>query len=274
MESAIARAINCQHEPVALLWSDEKPAGSVQFRPGRWGCVMWLLAAALQGRTALCDAETVGCPGGGVGMGFGNQYKIFPGSEDCFCYFLSTGNSNWAKGRQVAEMARPFMSDAVHNAFLTGERYIKTPEQVRKFIQGLPITTIPCKYVIFKPLGEIDGEREIPKVVIFLADPDQLSALIVLANYGRDSNENVVTPFAAGCQTIGIYPYEEALKDLPRAVLGLSDISARLFLRKTIGDNLMTMSLPFPLFEEMEKNVAGSFLEMDHWQAILKTKRA
>ncbi|MFH2118960.1 MAG: DUF169 domain-containing protein, partial [Pseudomonadota bacterium] len=79
MESRIAQAIETKHPPIALIWSDEKPEGALQFQEGRWGCVMWLAASAVKGRPAVCDAKTFGCFGGGVGMGFGEQYKSFPG---------------------------------------------------------------------------------------------------------------------------------------------------------------------------------------------------
>ena len=36
----------------------------------------------------------------------------------------------------------------------------------------------------------------------FLAKPDQLSALVTLANYGRAGGENVIMPAPAVCQAI------------------------------------------------------------------------
>jgi hypothetical protein len=72
----------------------------------------------------------------------------------------------------------------------------------------------------------------------------QLSALLVLANYGRGHNENVTIPYAAGCQTVGIYPYKESESDPPRAMAGLTDLSARFYICKQLGDNLMTFAVP------------------------------
>ena len=56
----------------------------MQFSEGRWGCVMWLLVHAARGKPAVADRKTFGCFGGGVGLGFGNQYKNFPGGEEEF----------------------------------------------------------------------------------------------------------------------------------------------------------------------------------------------
>lgn len=273
MESGIAGAIEMKHPPIALLWADEKPAGAMQFQEGKWGCVMWLAASAAKGRPAACDAATFGCIGGGVGMGFGECYKSFPGSEEGFCHFLSSGIEGWAEGPAVAEMVKPFLRGEAYDNFVHGERYVKTPADVMRFIRALPITQIPKRFVVFRPLADVDPEKEPPETVIFFADPDELSALVVLANYGRGDNENVIIPFAAGCQTIGIYPYREAKADRPRAVVGLTDLSARLYLRKQLGGNLLTFAMPFSLFMEMEANVEGSFLQRPTWQEILAAKR-
>jgi hypothetical protein len=105
--------------------------------------------------------------------------------------------------------------------------------------------------------------------VIFLVDPDRLSALVVLANYAAGGNENVIIPWAAGCQTIGIFPYREARAARPRAVVGLTDPSARGFIAKQVGPNLMSLAVPFRMFETMEANVGGRFLECDTWRSLL-----
>lgn len=273
MESAIAKAIQLKYQPVALLWSDEKPADAMQFSEGKWGCVMWLAIHAAKGKAAVADKKTFGCFGGGVGLGFGNQYKNFPGGEESFYHFLSSGNAGRQGGVEIAEKIKPFMTKESYDNFLQGERYIKSPELVEKFIKALPLTEIPAAYVVFRPLSDVDTTKEKPQTIIFFVNPDQLSALTVLANYGRGNNENVIIPYAAGCQAIGIYPYREAKSKNPRAVVGLTDLSARVYVRKQLGDsNLMTFSVPFSLYEEMERNVPGSFLERHTWHSLLSEK--
>lgn len=272
MESRIADAVSLEYQPVALIWSDEKPAKAVQFQQGKWGCIMWLAASAAKGRAAACDRKTFGCFGGGVGMGFGDQYINFPGGKECFCHFLSAGNDQWEQGRQAAEKVKPFLRDEAYDNFVSGERYLKTPERVRQFIENLPITDIPAKYVVFKPFADVDLDEESPRIVVFFVDPDQLSAMTVLANYDRPDNHNVIMPYAAGCQTIGIYPYREARTERPKAVVGLTDLSARVYIRKQLADNLMTFAVPLAMFKEMENNVAGSFLERPTWRALLTAK--
>jgi len=172
-------------------------------------------------------------------------------------------------GAELAENIKPFMTRESHENFLNGERYIENPAGVRRFLAALPMTDIPAATVVFKPLDAVDGANETPQAVIFFVSPDQLSALTVLANYARGDNENVIIPYAAGCQTIGIYPYREAASARPRAVVGLTDLSARLYVRKQLGDpHLLTFTVPFALFEEMERSVPGSFLERPTWLAL------
>jgi uncharacterized protein (DUF169 family) len=272
MKSKIAGAIGLKYQPIALLWADKKPANAVQFQAGKWGCITWLAASAVKGKVAVCDRKTFGCFGGGVGMGFGDQYLNFPGGKDCFCHFLSAGNRQWEQGRLAAEKVKPYLRKESYDNFVSGERYIKTPERVHQFLQSLPIVDIPAEFVVFKPLAQIEPAQEAPKVIIFFVDPDQLSSLVVLANYDRPDNLNVIIPYAAGCQTIGIYPYREAEAERQRAVVGLTDLSARTYIRKQLADNLMTFAVPLAMFEEMEHNVEGSFLERPTWQALLKTK--
>ncbi|WP_028575568.1 DUF169 domain-containing protein [Desulfonatronovibrio hydrogenovorans] len=268
MQSRIASILGLKYQPVVLLWSDDKPEQAVEFKPGRWGCVMFSFAAAAKGRQAVFARETYGCWGGGVGLGFGNRYLDFPGGEECFHYFLSCGNKHFEPGKSVAEHLKGPGMEEFCDDFLEGERYLKGPEEVRAFVKNLPIVDIPASYVVLKPLALVK-EDEVPKTITFLVNPDQLSALVVLASYGRRTCDNVTMPFAAGCQTIGILSYAEGKRDEPRAVVGLTDISARKNVRKLLDHDLLSFSMPLNLFEEMENNVDESFLFRTTWKSMV-----
>lgn len=268
MESKTAAALKLEYSPVAILWSDEKPEDALGFKEGKWGCAMWMLASAAKGKTAAFDEKTYGCWGGGVGLGFGNRYLDFPGGIEGFSHFLSTGNNQSEQGCQVAARMEPFVEKDFLEDYLQGEGYIHSPELVKEFVDSMPIMQIPAKYVIFKPLEKVERMRESPEVVVFLADPDQLSALVILANYGKTGNENAIIPYAAGCHTIGVYPYREALAEHPRAVIGLTDISARNNLKKLLGRNLFTVAAPLKMFDEIEENIEGSFLQKNTWKRL------
>lgn len=259
MQSKIARAIEMSYSPVAVIWTDEKPEGALQFKEGTRACVVAMLTAAARGKTAVFDRKTFGCPGGGTGLGFGNQYVYFPGGIE---YFLSTGNPEFCQ----TEMGKNIASRMPHLEH--GERYFKNPETARKFVDSLPMRDVPTEYIVLKPLEEVK-ENEKPKVVVFLVKPDQLSALVVLANYGRGANNNVIAPMGAGCHTFGLFPYSEDENEIPRAVIGMFDISAR----PKVDKDILSFSVPFRMFEEMEDNVEGSFLEQEPWLKVVKRNK-
>jgi len=152
--------------------------------------------------------------------------------------------------------------------FLHGEGYMQSPELVKQFVDSMPITEIPNQYVVFKPLTDLEADSAAPQVVVFFVDPDQLSALVVLANYGRQGNENVIAPFAAGCQQIGIFPYREARAEQQRAVIGLTDISARKNTKNLFDRNILSFAIPWRMFLEMESQVEDSFLTKKTWAAL------
>ena len=270
MKSNIAEILKLQLPPVALLWAEEKPLNAKQFGAGRSGCVMFLFANVLKGASAALDRDTFGCPGGGVGLGFGNIYENFPGGLECFYYFLSSGNEAWETGRQLGAQLAGVLPKEFHHHFSHGEAYKKSPELVKDFVEALPIMDIPAKYVVMKPLSEVDPARETPENVTLMAAPDQLAALVVLANYGRRGLNNVTIPFGAGCQSMGIMAYAEAKAEYPRAVVGLIDISARKFLKSQVGHDYFSFTMPWRLYLEMEANVAESFLNRDTWRGLVK----
>jgi hypothetical protein len=273
MKSRIAEAIKLKTQPVALIWTDKEPEGATRFKPGNWGCVVSLFAAAAtRGLTGAFDRDTYGCWGGGVGLGFGNQYESFPGGEECFCRFLSTGNEESEQGRLIGEQLRSKGFSRMADDFQQGERYVKSPEDTMRFVESLPIRDIPAKFVIVKPLDKVHPDHEEIKNVTFFVDPDELSALVTLANHARPEAENVIIPWAAGCQVLGIFAYRELELEHPRGLVGMMDISARKHVRATLGENAVSFTAPWPLFQEMEKNVDGSFLGRETWKSLLRSK--
>ena len=239
MKSSLAKELNLHHEPVAVILGNEKPDGALQGKPGQWSCVIPLFLAAAKGKTAVFERSTTGCPGGKAGLGFGQ----FPNYPDGIEFFLSTGKEG----------------------LFAGEGYLKDPELGNNFVQCLPITDIPYQYVIFRPLAQVDISEEIPEIIVFYVNPDQLSALVVLANYDRPGMENVLMPFGSGCQSIFLLPYAETKKDNPRAVVGLTDITVR----PMVEANMLSFAAPYQMFLNMEKSIKGSFLEKSLWHKVV-----
>lgn len=270
METQLSSLLALKYEPVATIWTNQKPEHAIEFKPGRWGCVMRWFVSAAKGKTAVFSRQTYGCWGGGVGLGFGNLYKEFPGGEECFHGFLSTGNKGNPTGEAVAEKIKDFITPDFLQDFLYGEGYLSSPEEVRNFIQKLlPIRDIPYDYVVFKPLSQVDLQVEQPRVVSFLVRPSQLSALIVLAHFRNNTMPRVIAPFSAGCQNIGIWAYADDNDENAKAVIGLTDISARLNVKHQISDDYLTISFPWRMFLEVEENAPKSFLTKPSWKELI-----
>jgi uncharacterized protein (DUF169 family) len=238
MESRLVKELSLRYEPVAVLLSNEKPEGALQSKEGKWSCTIPLLIAAAKGKTSVFERKTTGCLGGKAGLGFGQ----FPNYPDGIEYFLSVGKSG----------------------LFEGEGYLKDPELGGNFVECLPITDIPYQYVIFKPLSQVEVTKEVPELIIFYVNTDQLSALTVLANYYRPGIENVMIPFSSGCQSIFLVPYAEAQKENPRGVVGLTDITVR----PMVEADMLSFSVPYKMFLDLEENIEGSFLEKHLWHRV------
>lgn len=200
-------------------------------------CVIAIVAGVRQGNSIACDSQTIGCPGGRRYLGFADT--ITPDFE----YFLSYG----IEGR------------------MRGERYLKTPELVRKMQDEAPRFKAPAKYIVFKRWDKLEPADN-PEIIAFMATPDVISGLFTLARFDNINRDAVATPFGAGCSSIVQYPYLEKDTENPRAIIGLFDPSARPYVPK----NTLSFTVPFQKLVGMVDNMEESFLITETWQRIQK----
>lgn len=264
MQSNIVQALSLRFPPLAISYAWEPPADAKEMNPL---CSMLLLAQAAKGNTVAITRGTCGCPGALEGFGLAPACpEKFPGGTECFLRFLSIGNEGWETGRAVIRrMAEEGAPKIMITEFAEGEGFKKSPELVDQWLENLPAVESEGSYVVIRPLSEWESEEK-PRVVTMLADPDQLSALVVLANFARPGIDNVRIPFCAG---IALYPFDEARQPIPRAVVGLTDISARFYLRNILGRDILSFSMPWSLFAEMDGNVSESFLNRFAWKTMM-----
>lgn len=262
----LEQALKLKYPPLAIFYAQELPEGAKLSAPV---CSMLLIAQAAKGKTVAMSKDSCRCPGAANGFGLAElDREAFPGGAECFLRFLSTGNEDWEHGRAViAQLKEQKTASLPIEEFAEGEGFCKNPELAGDWLDNLPQIKPEGPYIIMKPLHDVTA-HETPKVVAFLANADQLSALVVLANYARKGMDNVRIPFGAGCNCFGQYAFAEADSESPRAVVGLTDISARFYLGKPLGRDILSFTVPFSMFEEMEANVRESFLTRSAWKAM------
>ena len=139
------------------------------------------------------------------------------------------------------------------------ERFKKSKALAQKYYQESLHSIHPPKekYVYFEQIDSI-GENEEIEVVNLFPDPAGLASLTVLSGYDREKNlDNVVAPFASGCESLFTVPYNEGFSEKPRSVIGLMDHLVRNF----IPNDMLAFSVPANRFVEMVNNIEGSFLD-------------
>ena len=246
MQSQLVDALGLKHPPIAILLTDTRPEGALQFKPGGMGCVAAMLLTAAGGRPVCFDRQTFGCPGGGAGLGFGNCYGRmgFPIER-----LLSTGGVD-----QLGNGRRYDMGE--------GERFHRSPEVTRRWLDEFPFRQIPTAYVVAKRFADTRPDEPIA-LVHWYVNPDQLAALVTLAGFERGTVETATAPWGAACQSIA-YAFAEAERPRPRGVIGLFDISKR----RHVEREIMSFTAPYALHREMEAAVPDSFLGTEVWQKL------
>jgi uncharacterized protein (DUF169 family) len=224
--------------PITFYYTD-KPANAELVKPGSVPrCIIGALVKVQQGQSLAFNIDAVGCAGGKRYLGFAEE--IMPDFE----YFLSCG----IPGK------------------LEGERYKKSPEMVKEYMQKhAPIVKAPAKYIVFKRWDNLDAGDN-PDVVIFYAEPDVVAGLFTLASFDEAEQNTVIAPFGSGCASIVQYPFMEAKSAHPRAVIGMFDVSARPFMDK----NTLAFSVPMSKFKRMVGNMEESFLITPSWAKVQK----
>jgi uncharacterized protein (DUF169 family) len=239
METNICNQLKLKNPPIAVILQSEVQEDGVEFDPSvmKGICSLSAFKEVMDGKTVYFSGNSRGCPGLKTGLGFEEGTKIPGGIE----YFLSCG-----RGEGYPE----------------GERLKKTPEIAKEYYEGLPRNVHDSRYITLKQVTQINEEE--PSLVIFLANPDQLSALISLFSYETDVVDNVIAPMTSGCSSLIKLPLSEMKKDNPRAVIGLVDIWAR----PIFEPNTFAFTVAYDAYLKMEENSKDCFLQVKTWDGI------
>lgn len=258
--------LGLDEEPLGVFYTDEEPEEGLSPKPGKlpsyeeeqrhevdfgslfenFTCVIGLLWRARKKKTAAYfDAERFGCLGGAFYLGF-NKPQL-----DFIVHYVSTG----IPGQ------------------MEGERYLDSPEAVRKFFDTIDPRPAPKRFCVFKPVGQL-SEKEEPELAVFFARPEVISGLHQLAAFVTGDIDAVKTPFGAGCSDIVTWPLRYLAEGKNKAVVGSWDISCRKFVKP----DELSFSMPWPMFTDMVARWKESFLTRPVWELsrkkIAKSKKA
>ncbi len=245
----VAKKLSLTYNPVGIWFKDEKPEGAFEFDPATRPCVVSMLVAASKGKTVAVSDEACTCPGGAVGLGFGDAFER---RDAPTMWMLAHGHEcpDWPKERTL----RPGME--------RGERFFCSSEASNRWRAEMNLTEATYRYVVFAPLEARPFEDD-PDLVWLLANPDQLSALIIMCGYSTGRSLNVIAPFCAGCQSIALAKqYLE--KEDPLAIMGMFDISQRHRLPKEV----LSLTMPFAMYADIEAHCEEGCLTTPSWENI------
>jgi len=234
MSDALMTALGLSESPVAIYYADTKPEAALEWQGGSGHfCCIGRLAGVRRGFPFAVDREKPGCSGAAYFLGWDERTR--PGFER----FLSRDSEG------------------------KGERFKKTPELARTYLQTRKFVSANGRYCVFQRLEDVPTDVT-PEVISVFADADGISGLVTLANYGRPGQHAVIAPFSSGCGTLVNEARVQALEPEPKAVIGMFDPAAR----PTVEKHYLSFSMPYVMFVEMVENIPGSFLEIEPWLKI------
>lgn len=250
--------LGLDEEPMGLFYTDERPIEGFAPEPidlptrekemrneidwqavfGKFSCAMGHIWRARKKKTAAYfSAEQFGCPGAAFWLGF-NKPQV-----ETIIHYVSTGIPNWTEG----------------------EHYCESPDALRRIFEYVDPRPAPKKYCVVKPLPSFKDDEN-PELVVFFSRPESLCGLHQLAAFVTNDPEAVLSPWSAGCGSIGVWPLHYLVRGKNKAVVGGWDPSARKFYKT----DELTFTVPFEMFRAMLNRFGESFLMTKTWETVQK----
>ncbi len=221
----LSETLSFKYPAMGWYFSSEEIENSFVFKKDKWVCMfMYLKMAMIKGRKIRFSGDNgAACTGPPEYFGF-NEHK-----DDGGEFIADT-----ERFKKTRDLAREYYKESLES--------IQPPKE---------------KYLYIEKIEDIDKNKEIEVINLF-PDPTGLASLVVLSNYDREKNmDNVLTPFASGCQSVFTVPYNEKFKKRPKSIIGLMES----FVRNFVPEDMLSFSVPSNRFVEMVNNIDGSFLD-------------
>ena len=231
VKQGLNRLFNCIPEmlpPLGWYFAESPPAGVVMPERNKWTCMFGYIKRLVEGEALCFSAGDTGCSGAA-----------------CYLGFMASSKE---AGRFLAEK----------------EKFKKNTILGNAFYDGICAQSAKAEFVVWGLIDNIADNVAIEVVNLWI-NADGLSGLVTLANYDRPNNDNVVVPFASGCQSIWTIPYTEKGTKEPKCVVGCIDPA----MRKHLPPDILSFAMPANRFVEMTENISGSFLEQNGWNDLM-----
>jgi hypothetical protein len=200
-------------------------------------------------------------------LGFGVDFDASAEMLDRYAAIFSKGLES-AQDKETYRARMEASPAGWRSMYEYGERRHCSAELAKHWMRtGLPRHDIPYEYVLFKPLNRV-GEADLIKAVIFPVNPIELAGLVTLAGSVMRTSDCIRYGQGPDCTSIAAYAYEEAESANPRAVLGMMGVDGREVMRKRFRDDVVTLTLPEPLFRRMEQEAEDSVFQTPAWKTL------
>lgn len=245
-EKNLGRMLHLEMEPVGIFFGNTEEKCDFDASPDRRNCVAPLLIAAAKGKTVSMDEDSCNCAGGATGCCFGDGFS------------RRNPNIHLMLSQGLGEKAFPEMP--IH--MREGERFFCNAELAMKWRESLPYSDKAYPRIVFAPQSRWE-EIGRPDLVLLFANPDQISAIIIMLGSHNGRAVNTIAPFGAACHSI-LYAAEQMDREDPMAIMGLFDISQR----SNALAGYLSMTLPYRLWETIGKDLEKSCLTTHAWRKI------
>ncbi len=199
--------------------------------PGKRACIFAFYRQWLQGKTLHITKEISGCRGAGHWV-----FNKVTWSREDFVKFLADD-----EGLKT--------SHALMNKWL---------DHNQPYRQEYP-------NILIGPLRE--DQYTYLKTITFFVNPDQLSALMLGAQYNSAPSDPppVIAPFGSGCMEL--VPLFQDF-NIPQAIIGATDIAMRQYL----PPNILALTVTKPMFKQLCALDEQSFLYKPFWKRLRKAR--
>ncbi len=121
---------------------------------------------------------------------------------------------------------------------------------------------------VVKPLSRTSFDENI-RAVIFPVNPVEFSGLVTLAGSVMQGTDPLRAPQGTDCSSIAAFAYAELELAAPRAVLGMLGSDGREVMRRRFRGDIMTLTLPNPLFLRMEQEADDCVFQIPSWEKLV-----